>query len=210
MYQARAKAAAAQSEAPTIEDYYRTLKMEAHIAPFNAFDLPRIAQLVGKTNQFNFTTRRHSMAHLITCMEDPACVHFSLRLRDCYDDHGLVGVLIAHQDGDAMELDTFLMSCRIIGRTAERAMLHSLCSRPKSAIAASSTASTYPRPKNALVKDLYSRLGFEKITDDGTCWRYDLLLNGPIRNEFIHLTQQGKETNEPTRAIGRNHSTACQ
>jgi FkbH-like protein len=210
MYQARAKAAAAQSEAPTIEDYYRTLNMQADIAPFNAFDLPRIAQLVGKTNQFNATSRRHSMSHLIACMEDPACVHLSLRLRDCYDDHGLVGVLIAHQKGESLELDTFLMSCRVIGRTAERAMLHSLCLTAEERECHEICGIYLPTAKNSLVKDLYARLGFESASDDGTRWRYDLRLHGPISNEFIHLTEQRKDPHERKRAIGRDHSTACQ
>jgi FkbH-like protein len=210
MYQARARASAAQSEAPTIEDYYRTLKMEARIAPFNAFDLPRIAQLVGKTNQFNVTTRRHSMAHLIACMEDPKCVHLSLRLRDCYDDHGLVGVLIAREEGEALEVDTFLMSCRVIGRTAERALLSTLCAAAEERGCRELVGVYLPTAKNALVKDLYARLGFEKVSEDGTYWRYDLVRQGPIRNDFIQLTQRGKDSYEHTRAPGRDHSAACQ
>jgi FkbH-like protein len=191
LYRAKTAAKVAQSEAPTLDAYYRSLRMQATISPFTAADLPRIAQLVGKTNQFNLTTRRHSLSTLAGFMESSRCLHLSLRLRDCFDDHGLVGVLIALQEGEVLDIDTFLLSCRVIGRTAEHAMMAALCGLARER-GCSELHGVYIRSaKNAQVTELYPRLGFEPASGDGSRWRYNLTAKGPITNEFIEIVDKG-------------------
>jgi len=119
-------------------------------------------------------------------------------------------VAISKVDDGVCEIDTFLMSCRVIGRTAERALLSTLCAAAEERGCRELVGVYLPTAKNALVKDLYARLGFEKVSEDGTYWRYDLVRQGPIRNDFIQLTQRGKDSYEHTRAPGRDHSAACQ
>ncbi len=121
------EAVEAAASAETMEDFYRSLDMRSVVSPFTDDDLPRIAQLVGKTNQFNLTTRRHPAAALRGFAEDPQCVHLSFRLSDRFADHGLIAVLIAFQSEAALEIDTWLMSCRVIGRTLEATVLQELC-----------------------------------------------------------------------------------
>ena len=104
-----------------------SLEMAAVIAPFDEVNLSRIVQLIGKTNQFNITTRRQTLADVRWFMDDDRFLTLYLRLRDRFGDHGLVGILIAEQDDDAIAIDTWLMSCRVIGRTVEDAMFYELC-----------------------------------------------------------------------------------
>jgi FkbH-like protein len=187
-YRARAAAATLRSSAADIESFYRDLRMQAVIARFDALHLPRIAQLVGKTNQFNLTTRRHGLAELQSFMSSDSHVTRYLKLSDRLADHGLVAVLIAVIDNGVIDIDTFLMSCRVIGRTAEAQMLAHVSAEAER-IGCHTIHGTYvPTAKNPIVSDLYERFGFTQIgsDDDGTTrWEYDLRSRGPIANEFI-------------------------
>src|SRR5690606_15679335 len=80
-YRARAQIAELEQAAGSIEDFYRSLQMKAVVKPFDETSLPRIAQLIGKTNQFNLTTRRHGMGELQKFVADPDCIHYSLTLQ---------------------------------------------------------------------------------------------------------------------------------
>src|SRR5205823_1523103 len=126
-YQARAAAEAFQEEAGSLDQFYANLSMEATIAPFDELNLQRIAQLIGKTNQFNLTSRRHGMPDLRAFMADDRYLTLYLRLSDRFGDHGLVAVIIAQQNGRLLDIDTWLMSCRVLGRTVENSMFARLC-----------------------------------------------------------------------------------
>jgi FkbH-like protein len=187
-YAARAAAVALQADAASLEDFYASLQMEALVAPFDELNLPRIAQLVAKTNQFNLTTRRHGPAELHAFADDPDYVTLYLRLRDKFVDHGLVAVLVARHEGDVLDIDTWLMSCRVIGRTVEREMLMRLCEAAADRGVSRLRGTYVPTAKNGLVRDLYERLGFDAVArhDDGsTVWEYDIDRQGTIRSEFI-------------------------
>ena len=162
--------------------------MQCRVTPFDELHLPRIVQLIGKTNQFNLTTRRHSVAVVRRFMDDPGCVTLALRLRDRFADHGLVAVMIAElRGGDSLDIDTWLMSCRVIGRTVEAELLASLCGAAQ-ALGCSAIRGTYvPTGRNGMVEGIFARFGFAPGSDqDGTTtWCYDLAGNGPITNGFI-------------------------
>jgi FkbH-like protein len=168
--------------------------MHAVVSPFTAEDLPRIAQLVGKTNQFNLTTRRHPPAVLREFAEDPTCVHLTFRLGDRFTDHGLVAVVIAFHRGAALELDTWLMSCRVIGRSLEATVLQELCRAAGERGCTELRASYVPSAKNELVRDLFPKLGFEPVDEhDGTThWIYDLTRKPRVVNEFIDVAREEK------------------
>jgi FkbH-like protein len=186
-YRARADALDLQARSDTIEDFYRNLEMRAFVAPFDELHLPRIVQLIAKTNQFNLTTRRHDSATVRSFMSDPDYVHLFLRLRDRFADHGLVGVLVAHHSGDALDIDTWLISCRVIGRTVENEMLMHLCRRAEELGCSRLRGTFVPSPKNDIVRELYRTLGFTLLSDrDGTTtWEYDLAERGSITSEYI-------------------------
>ncbi len=191
-YRARAQYAELEKQATSLDDFYVSLQMEAVITPFSELDLPRIAQLIGKTNQFNLTTRRYGMAQLEAFVKDPNYVHLALRLRDRFADHGLVAVLIARRDGDVLDIDTWLMSCRVIGRTVEASMLESLC-RYAQRLRCRSLQGTYiPTEKNALAAGVYEKYGFSLAHNDGgrTTWLYNLEGKGAVVNSFIRTEEK--------------------
>lgn len=198
-YKAKAEIAQLESSAASLEDFHRSLLMQATIAPFDELHLPRIVQLIGKTNQFNLTTPRHTMQVVGELMSNPDCVHFYLKLRDRFTDHGLVSLLIAQKRGEVLDIDTFLMSCRVIGRTVEAEMLAQLC-RHAATIGCTKLRGTYiPTAKNGMVADLYPRFGFEEVTmghsadEQATTWEYDLDASGPIANGFIEPLEETRD-----------------
>jgi FkbH-like protein len=164
--------------------------MQAIIEPFTEMRLPRIVQLLGKTNQFNLTTRRYSIDRVRDFMRDPACVHFCLQLRDRFTDHGLVALMIAFARDGVLDIDTWLMSCRVIGRTVEAEMLKHLCLMAREKGCTAIRGFYLPTPKNGLVKDLYAKFGFtlEQENDQGSVWTYDMEALGPVRNQTIQIT----------------------
>jgi FkbH-like protein len=186
-YRARAASAELRSSTADLESFYRDLSMQAVVAPFDTSHLPRIAQLVGKTNQFNLTTQRHSYAALEAMMSDDSCLAFYLKLSDRLADHGLVSLLIGFVDGEVVDIDSFLMSCRVIGRTVEATMLSHLCSEATRRGCSVLRGTYTPTPKNAVVRDLYAEFGFRKVGETGeeTYWEYDLRSSGLLSNDFI-------------------------
>lgn len=190
-YRARAQCAALEKNSASIEDFYNSLQMQAIVAPFDEFHLPRIAQLIGKTNQFNLTSRRHGMSQLEAFVRDPSYVHLSLRLRDRFADHGLIGVIIARHQGDMLDIDTWLMSCRVIGRTVEMTMLEHLCRRAEQ-LGCTSLRGTYiATEKNAMAADAYAKCGFDLVSqnEERAVWTYDLHAKGMITNTFIRTVE---------------------
>lgn len=192
-YRARAEVARLSESVGSLEELWASLDMHAVVAPFDELNLPRIVQLIGKTNQFNLTSRRHSQAAVREFMQDPACVHLSLRLRDRFADHGLVALLIARQHDDRLDLDTWLMSCRVIGRSIESAMLAKLCEHASRRGVRRLRGEYIRTPKNSVVHDLFARFHFERVAaaGDGELWEYDLAGRGPIANRFIAIEETG-------------------
>lgn len=187
MYRARAAAGDLREQASTLEEFWASLRMEATVAPFDELRLPRVEQLVGRSNQFNLTTRRHSRPALEAMVRDPACVHRYLELRDRFSDHGLVGVVVAYERADVLDVDTFLMSCRVLGRTVETAMLHELCEEAIRRGCARLRGMYVPSGRNSMVADLYQRHGFRcagEGADGATVWEYDLA-QGPIESRYV-------------------------
>lgn len=114
-----------QSQALTFRDFIASLDLSIEIAPLAADDLPRASQLTLRTNQFNFTTRRRDEAELRALPPERFDVR-TVRVRDRFGDYGLVGLLIADCDGDKLNVDTFLLSCRVLGRGVEHRMIAEL------------------------------------------------------------------------------------
>ena len=128
LYREQSGRVEAERSAASSGEFLHSLGLVATIGAVDADTLPRVAQLLAKTNQFNLTTRRHSAAE-IQAMIDAGAVALWLRLADRFGDHGLVGVAIAQAEAGAARIDTFLLSCRVIGRGAEVALLADLARR---------------------------------------------------------------------------------
>ncbi|WP_432484824.1 HAD-IIIC family phosphatase [Kineococcus esterisolvens] len=165
-YRARARAAQERESAGSLEDYLRGLGMRAEVAPLGAANVARVAQLLGKTNQFNLTTRRHSLADVEGFAAHPDWHAQVVRLRDRFADHGVVGVLLARRvdepGGAVLEVDSWLMSCRVIGRTLEDEMFGVLVRQARALGCARLRGAYVPTAKNSQVAGLYERLGFSR------------------------------------------------
>ena len=179
-----------QQSATSLEDFYRSLQMEAEIAEVNAGTLSRVAQLTQKTSQFNLTTRRYSEQQISSLAQDPTWQIYSLRVRDRFGDSGLVGVAMAHRENDAVEIDNFLLSCRVIGRTVETALLAHLVQSAVKRGARVLRGSYIPTKKNPPAKDFYPCHGFRLVEERGgmTAWKFDLEHDTINYPEWIRCT----------------------
>ncbi len=175
LYRQRAESEAARADFTSLDDYLRSLAMVATLGRFDPYNLPRIEQLLQRSNQFNLTTRRYSLAECEAWMADEAAYPFHLSLRDRLSDHGLIAVAILRQTPSSVHVDSFLMSCRVLKRGVEELALVTMVEYAKSAGKSLLTAEYIPTAKNAMVKDLYDGFGFERTEtgEDGSV-RYAL------------------------------------
>lgn len=171
-YAARAAALGAAAAALDLASFLASLGQTARLRPVDEALLPRAAQLCAKTNQFNLTTRRHSEADLRAMLASGRHELWTLALSDRFGEHGVVGLGILRLDGDSAEVDTLLMSCRVLGRKAENALLAQLCARAAARGARALTGRYEPTSRNGQVADLYPRLGFAPASPGA--WTLDL------------------------------------
>jgi FkbH-like protein len=158
------------------EDFFRYLEQEAELEPVTELTLARVAQLTQKTNQFNLTTRRYTEPQILEMAKHPQWHISSIKVRDRFGDHGLVGVAITRDHDDECEIDTFLLSCRVIGRTVETALLANLAESAQQRGRKRLTGWFVPTRKNAPARDFYEQHGFERqeVNDTGSLWTLDL------------------------------------
>lgn len=189
MYQAQREREQLEQNLTSREDFYRSLQQEAEIAPVTKASLTRVAQLTNKTNQFNLTTRRYTEQQILEMSASQGRDCFSIRVRDRFGDNGLVGVAITQNQGDVCEIDTFLLSCRVIGRTVETAFLSFLADHARRNGAKRLQGWFLPTKKNAPAKDFYRAHGFAPLeeTEKGTLWSLDLKSNSLPCPEWVKL-----------------------
>ncbi len=175
IYAVRRESAALQKNAATPEDFYRSLEQEVEIRLVDNASLARVAQLTQKTNQFNLTTRRYSEQEILAAARQGRHV-YAVWVRDRYQDNGLVGVAMVDERDGTAEIDTFLLSCRVIGRTVETAILHHIAGQARERGAKTLRGWFLPTKKNAPSQDFYGRHGFSAVSreETGTLWERDL------------------------------------
>lgn len=175
LYRSRSEAASAARGASSVEDFLRSLGMEATLEPITPASVDRVAQLLGKTNQFNLTGYRPHAEELTALTRDPRFVHVTLRLRDRFADHGLVGAIGGHCEAGRLRIDLLAMSCRVIGRTAEATLLSAMIDAARARGCDALHGIYIPTSRNGMVAQLYERFGFAPLPSrDGQ--RRDYLL----------------------------------
>ena len=179
MYKAEANRKELQATSLNLEDYYQSLEMVLEIKIADGFSIPRIAQLTQKTNQFNLTTRRYSDADIRRFTEtDTSDVLYTV-LKDRFGDSGIVGVCILKYEANQAIIDSFLLSCRVLGRGVEEAFLAHCLKRAKRRC--TTAIGEYRRTaKNGQVKDFYSRRGFQVIDSNDEMVTYSIELEGQL------------------------------
>jgi FkbH-like protein len=158
------------------EGFYRFLEQAVEIAPLSPETLGRISQLTQKTNQFNLTTRRYTERQISEMSARRGWLVVSARVRDRFGDQGLVGVAITHDERDTCEIDTFLLSCRVIGRTVETAFLSALAKGARARACSRLSGYFLPTKKNAPAQNFYPQHGFQLASKNGESglWVLDL------------------------------------
>ena len=201
MYQANAARAAAVQASGDLDSYLASLDMVCTIRPVDAVSRPRVAQLINKSNQFNLTTRRYTEAQ-VEAAEADARRHISqVRLVDKFGDNGIICVLIADRMGERWEIDTWLMSCRVLGRRVQEACLAHLAQAARDDGAGRLVGRYVPSPKNAMVRDHYEKLGFTRVAEhqDGSA-EWELQLSGYAIPQLPMIIDD--KSAEPIRAAG--------
>jgi FkbH-like protein len=172
-YRADSKRQSLESSADDLEGFLRSLDMAARIESITESTVERAAQLINRSNQFNLTTRRYTNADVLGLMANPNWITRTVSLRDRFGDNGLISVLLARVESDALVIDTWLMSCRVLKRGVERLLLNNLIAAAAERGLARLLGEYIPTSKNSLVKDHYQALGFSPVTGgilERSCW----------------------------------------
>jgi FkbH-like protein len=174
-------------------EFLASIEMTAEIGPFSSVYLERITQLINKTNQFNLTTKRYTSAEVESISRDPGFVTLYGRLADRFGDNGLVSVLIGRVSGETIELDLWLMSCRVLNREMEFAIFDALVEQCQ-ARGIRRIIGVYIRSKkNSMVEGHYAGLGFTRVGDSSDAqesWQYEVPQAYSARTRFIRRTAQ--------------------
>lgn len=182
----------------TIEDYLASLEMSVQIGVNNQAYLQRVTQLTQKTNQFNLTTYRYTESQVQQFFNQSGTYIFTIFVRDKFGDNGLTGLAIIHTDAQNAryaEIDTLLMSCRIIGRNIEYVFLNYIVEFLKQK-GYSTLSSTYiPTAKNAQVSSFYPKFGFETISEESNGSRYSLDLTQINCKEYSYINIESELKN---------------
>ena len=165
-YKANANRSREQQKFIDFSEYLKSLDIELIIETANSFNIPRIAQLTQKTNQFNLTTHRYMESDISQFIQSEALV-YCLSVKDKFGDDGITGVAIFKKTNlETYEIDTFLLSCRILGKNIEKAFLYSVLNRIKTYGNKTVYAKYIPTNKNMQVENFYTNTGFEKISSN--------------------------------------------
>jgi FkbH-like protein len=176
-YTSNAQRSAYQTDFRDYGEFLASLEMTAEIGPFVPVYLERITQLTNKTNQFNLTTRRYTGAEVEAISRDHACITLYGRLVDRFGDNGLVSVLIGRVAEETVEVDLWLMSCRVLKREMEYAMFDALVEQCLARGIRKIVGVYIPSKKNKMVAGHYADLGFTRVEGnpgDRELWRYDV------------------------------------
>ncbi len=191
LYQANLRRTSLQASTTDLEGFLRDLAMELECKPFDPAGLQRIVQLINKTNQFNLTTRRYGEADVLALLDDPGAVTLQLRLKDRLGENGIIGIVIGKLTAQReLHLDTWLMSCRVLGRKIEEATLNLLVDEARRLAARWIVGEYRPSARNGMVRDHYAKLGFalHGETEAGdSFWRLPVEAFAPFAAPFARI-----------------------
>ena len=205
-YQANSKRARMLEQVTDVESYLRSLDMTLTLESFNDLGLARTTQLINKTNQFNVTTRRYVESEVRALITSPEAITITARLADKFGDNGLIAILIAEQakgERSTAYIDTWLMSCRVLGRRVEEACLNALVEACQTRSIDRLIGVYKPTEKNGMVRDLYPRLGFSELPPtDGPGTQEFVLSLASYQPKPVPMTMQNRM--EPARVTAVN------
>lgn len=190
MYKANRERAKQQQAFGNYQDYLLSLEMTAKIHSFERLYLSRIVQLTNKSNQFNLTTRRYTQSEIEELSEKSQYLTLYGKLEDKFGDNGVVTVVIGRQEEKVLHLDLWLMSCRVLKRDMEYAMLDKLIEQCRERGIEEIRGYYYKTAKNGMVKRFYKDLGFTLLKEDekeNTVWYYNTVNMYQNKNDVIKV-----------------------
>lgn len=159
-YQDNAKRVALQQQVGDLDSYLQSLNMQIGFQPFDDTGRARITQLINKSNQFNLTTRRYTEEEVRDIQLSPECFTLQIRLTDLFGDNGMISVVICRPQQQDWLIDTWLMSCRVLGRKVEIAVLQEILHHARQRGVLRLLGEYRPSGRNQLVEEHYAKLGF--------------------------------------------------
>lgn len=190
MYKANALRSVAMESFADYGEYLNSLEMTAVIDSFETIYMDRITQLTNKSNQFNLTTKRYSRPEIEDVANSDEYIDIYGKLIDKFGDNGVVSVVIGHKNNDELDIDLWIMSCRVLKRDMEFAMMDRLVEKSQAAGLKKLKGYYYPTAKNNMVRDFYGQMGFTKVNEDGegnTVWEFDLTKEYSKQNGHIKV-----------------------
>ena len=193
-YSSNAERSAGEGKFSDYGEFLASLEMTVEIGSFLPVYLERITQLINKTNQFNLTTRRYTSAEVVAIAQDPGFITLYGRLGDKFGDNGLVSVLIGEILDGTVQLDLWLMSCRVLKREMEFAMFDALVEQCQARGIRKIVGIYIPSKKNSMVAAHYASLGFTAIagaSEGRELWCYNVPASYSPRTRYIRRTADG-------------------
>ncbi len=193
LYSQKRQADDLQRQFTDMAGYLKALQLHCAIQPPSEYTMPRIAQLTQKTNQFNLTTRRYSLEEIKAMAASEKFMVNSYSVSDRFGDQGIVGVTIVEKAGREWRIDTFLLSCRVLGREIERVMAANILEQAGSAGAESVTGRYIPTQKNAMVKDFYKSISFSAAAETEGAENWVFTIGAKVAMpECVRVTRNGQ------------------
>jgi FkbH-like protein len=168
-----------------LDDYLKSLEMVGKIVPINDGNMKRVVQLLGKTNQFNVTTKRHDETTIRRFLSDPQTIALTLELSDKFGEHGLIAVAIGIPQGNDLLIDTFLMSCRVLNRTAEHFLMNAIIEQTIQKRFKRIIGEYIPTLKNKIVADIFVRFGFNFCIQQDNHQIYEAIIPVASMKTFV-------------------------
>jgi FkbH-like protein len=194
--QQAARAQLLQGSQTDMGAYLSSLEMHSVISEFTAVDVPRVSQLINKSNQFNVTTRRRSEAEVEALLTDEGRFAFSVRLADKFGDNGLISVVIAEVEGKTATIDTWLMSCRVLKRQMEDEVVNEIVRLAKLRGCEVVVGHYLPTEKNEMVRDLFPRMGFTLVDEAPERLTFELETASFVpRQTYIQIDRRAYDPN---------------
>jgi len=192
MYRAEKKRVKLAKKVATIEEFLNGLNMKIIIHKDHKEMINRLVQLTQRTNQFNLRTKRYTKNDLLIFIESKDCIVWDLELIDKFGTNGITGLIIVKLNRKIKEafIDTFLMSCRIIGRDVEVAFVNYVALMLKKIGIKKLTGEYIPTKKNELVKDIYRKLGFQEEKNRMNLWKLNLIGFEPVILKYIKIEER--------------------
>lgn len=173
-YQEEAQRAVVQKLCVNEDEFLSNLNMQSVVKPFDKFSIPRVSQLTQRSNQFNLRTVRYTEDEISAIANSDEYITLDFTLEDKYGDYGLISVIILKKQSDALFIDTWIMSCRVLKRGMEKFVLNQI-SQHAGKIGTKQIIGEYiPTAKNGMVKEHYSELGFTKCDGEESRWTLNL------------------------------------